>query len=167
MQSESHRIASVHSVVCAELQFQLLGHNLSQPAILDETSAKSATFVLYNHARIVQLLQAGGGAIDESMVDFHLLVEDEEWELVHVYLSQYVVLLQNIIVQADLKVGRLCQFLLGLSSTFSRYYNRVHVIKEAVHLRPVQHTRLYLIRRVKQVLEHGLFLLDIPCLGQM
>ena len=58
VQSEAKRIVNVHSVTCAEIQFQLLSNNIGQPAILDENSDKIATFVLYNHARIVQLLHS-------------------------------------------------------------------------------------------------------------
>ena len=36
----------------------MLSNNVGQPAIIDENADKVATFVLYNHARIVQLLQA-------------------------------------------------------------------------------------------------------------
>ena len=36
----------------------MLSNNVGQPAIIDENADKVATFVLYNHARIVQLMQA-------------------------------------------------------------------------------------------------------------
>lgn len=167
VQSETKRIANVHSLVCAEMQFQMLNNNIGQPSIVDEKCEKSATFVLYNHARIVQLMQSASEVRKEE-VDFSLLKEEDEWEIIYVYLSRYVNVLNEVMRSNDVKVGRLIHFLIGLSQSFSRYYNRVHVIKEnAPHLQSTQSTRLYLISTIRRVLEHALHLLDIPCLGKM
>jgi hypothetical protein len=169
VQSESKRLANVHAVVSAEIQFQLLNHNLGQTAILDEHGDKLSTFVLYNHARIVKLLhQSSSSDHDNHQPDVTLLNQEDEWEMIFVYLSKYLSMLDDeLISENDIKVGRLCQFTFGLANVFSRYYNRVHVLKKAEHLRPIVHSRLYLIRMVKQVMEHSLHLLDIPVLGQM
>ena len=171
VQSESRRIANVHAVVSAEIQFQLLSNNLGQPAIIDENSDKIATFVLYNHARIVQLLQSSKEEREindqNEAIDVKLLTENEEWEIVFLYLSRYKDVLNDIVKTNDIKIGRLIKFLIGLSQTFSRYYNRVHVIKTAPHLKPTQSARLKLIFVIKIILEHGLYLLNIPSLGRM
>ena len=58
VQSDAKRVVNVHTVTSAEIQFQLLSNNLGQPATIDENAEKMATFVLYNHARIVQILHA-------------------------------------------------------------------------------------------------------------
>ena len=55
--SESQRLVQVHILASAEIQFQLLAPNLNQPAILDPLAYSNATFVLYNYARIMHLLQ--------------------------------------------------------------------------------------------------------------
>ena len=169
VQSEDKRIANVHAVTSAEIQFQLLSNNLSQPAIIDENADKAATFVLYNHARIVQLLQATKEENRDKteIIDFNLLNEEDEWEMIFVYLSRYLFVLNDILKPGDVKVGRLLQYLTGLSQSFSRYYNRVHVIKDAAHLWPTQCSRLKLVSIVKSVMEHALELLTIPCLGRM
>lgn len=58
VQSDAKRVVNVHTVTSAEIQFQLLSNNVGQPATIDENAEKMATFVLYNHARIVQILHA-------------------------------------------------------------------------------------------------------------
>ena len=58
VQSDAKRVVNVHTVTSAEIQFQLLSNNIGQPATIDENAEKVATFVLYNHARIVQILHA-------------------------------------------------------------------------------------------------------------
>ena len=169
-QSEAKRLKNVHTVTCAEFQFQLLGTSISQPTFIDQKAAKNATFVLYNHARICQLMQSidYDQDVENPNVKVELLKEEEEWELVFVFLSNYLNLLQDMFeFQNDVKVGRLCQFLISLCNVFSRYYNRVHIIKEVDHLRPVQDARMHLVSVIRKVLEHGLMLLDIPSLGLM
>jgi len=166
IESETIRIRNVHAVTSAEIQFQLMCNTVGQPAIIDEASDKVATFVLYNLARIVQLLESAN--FDEKLnADFSLLQEEEEWELVFVFLSRYKHLLSELVSTTDVKVGRLVQFLTGLSQVFSRYYNRVHIIKDIPHLMPTQLARLKLIFFVKKVIEHGLSLMNVPCLGRM
>ena len=58
VQSDAKRVVNVHTVTSAEIQFQLLSNNVGQPATIDENAEKVATFVLYNHARIVQIIHA-------------------------------------------------------------------------------------------------------------
>ena len=58
VQSDAKRVVNVHTVTSAEIQFQFLSNNVGQPATIDENAEKVATFVLYNHARIVQILHA-------------------------------------------------------------------------------------------------------------
>ena len=61
---------------------------------------------------------------DKSMVDYTLLTEEDEWEITYVYLSRYFDILNDVIKVNDIKVGKIVQFLIGLSQSFSRYYNR-------------------------------------------
>ena len=58
VQSDAKRVVNVHTVTSAEIQFQFLSNNVGQPATIDENAEKVATFVLYNHARIVQIIHA-------------------------------------------------------------------------------------------------------------
>ena len=168
---ERQRIVQVHVLASAEIQFQLLSTNLSQPAILDESAYFNATFVLYNHARIVQLIKA----IPErqpcnKVMDYDLLQEEEEWELAFLYLLEYPSMRQFSLVLAskkEVKSGNLIRFLIALCHCFSRYYNRIHIITTAEHLQPMQCARIELLRLVQKVLEDGLTLLNIPLLGIM
>ena len=169
-QSEAKRLKNVHTITCAEFQLGLLGTSINQPTVIDPKAAKNATFVLYNHARICQLMQSiGYDQNDEDRdINVELLKEEEEWELVFAFLSNYLNLLQDMFeFQNDVKVGRLCQFLINMCNVFSRYYNRVHIIKEVEHLKPVQDARMHLVSVIRKILEHGLMLLDIPSLGLM
>ena len=171
-QSDHERLKSLHILISAEIQFQLLGSNICQPVILDKTAPKLATFVLYNHARIVQLLKCSKY---DSKNDYlcpsevtELLNEEEEWEIIFVYMANYLNLIQNTFEYSNnIKVGRICQFLVDLCNTFSRYYNRIHIIKKSDHLKPLQNARLHFISVIKIILEHGLMLMDISCLEQM
>ena len=97
-----------------------------------------------------------------------LLNEEEEWEIVYVYMANYLNLIQNTFEYSNnIKVGRICQFLVDLCNTFSRYYNRIHILKKSDHLKPLQNARLHFISVIKIILEHGLMLMDISCLEQM
>ena len=100
-------------------------------------------------------------------VDYGLLIEEEEWEIIYVYLSRYLEVLNDIIKVNDIKVGKIVQYLVGLSQSFSRYYNRVRIIRDAPHLWKTVQARLDLLSVIRSVLEHGLYLLDVPCLGHM
>ena len=144
-QSEQERLKSLHILISAEIQFQLLSKNICQPVILDETAPKLATFVLYNHARIVQLLKCSkydskNDYLGPSEVT-ELLNEEEEWEIIFVYMANYLNVIQNTFEYSNnIKVGRICQFLVDLCNTFSRYYNRIHIIKKSDHLKPLQNS---------------------------
>ena len=100
-------------------------------------------------------------------VDYGLLIEEEEWEIIYVYLSRYLEVLNDIIKVNDIKVGKIVQYLVGLSQSFSRYYNRVRIIRDAPHLWKTVQARLNLLSVIRSVLEHGLYLLNVPCLGHM
>lgn len=174
--SEQKRIENVHSATVAELQFQLLSNNTNQPVVLDVNNNKSS-FVLYNYARIAQLFRAFkekyGGEIsqDVSQVDFGLLQEEEEWELVFNYLMQYESVVCSTLDNNDesnIKLGKLCAFYSCLANTFSRYYNRVHILRDYLpHLVPTMQARLFLIEAVRRTFEHGFGLLDIPVMNHM
>lgn len=172
--SDRQRIVQVHVLACAELQFQLLAPNLNQPAILDESAYSNATFVLYNHSRIVQLLHQAFKAIPDSQlkcnIDFSLLQEEEEWELAFLYLLDYSSIRKysmSLTSKGEVKSGRLIRFLIALCHCFSRYYNRVHIITTAEHLWALQCARLELLKLIQRVIEDALTLLDIPLLGIM
>lgn len=180
VQSDAKRVVNVHTVTSAEIQFQLLSNNVGQPATIDENAEKVATFVLYNHARIVQIIHASKEISAKNQqcaenttpnepkeMDWGLLTEEEEWEIIYVYLSRYLEVLNDIIKVNDIKVGKIVQFLVGLSQSFSRYYNRVRIIREAPHLWKTVQARLHLLSVIRLVLEHGLYLLNVPCLGHM
>ena len=174
-QSESTRLTNVHTLTSAEIQFQLLNSNIGQQIILDDRkvlSKNSATFVIYNLSRINSILNSSGYQYEHHLKQqdkiSELLKDEDEWEIVFVYLSNYLNVIQDTFeFNNDIKVGRICNFLIQLCKTFSRYYNRVHIIKDPDHLKPLQFARLHLISMIKLVLENGLTLLGIPSLEFM
>ena len=168
---QRQRIVQVHVLASAEIQFQLLSPNLNQPAILDESAYFNATFVLYNHARIVQLIKAIPAKRQnrDELINYSLLQEEEEWELAFIYLLAYPSLRLRLVLTSkkEVKSGNLVRFLIALCHCFSRYYNRIHIITTAEHLQPMQCARIELLRLVQKVLEDGLKLLNISLLGIM
>ena len=152
-------LPNVHRSASADLALQLLSVQTSSPAAV-VTECPQAAAVLYNYVRLVHILKAYGGPVPEK-VDFGLLREPEEWELAFVYVQglQELLLVAD---PADLRLHRLAQLLFGLSSTFSRYYNRVHVLKESTaSLRPTMEARVFLLAAIKAVYDKVFDILDI------
>ena len=173
-QSELMRLTNVHTLTSAEIQFQLLNSNIGQPIILDDRkvlSKNSATFVIYNLSRINSILRSSGYQYEDHLKQDNiseLLKDEDEWELIFVFLSNYLNVIQDTFeFDNDIKIGRICNFLIQLCKTFSRYYNRIHIMKDPDHLKPLQFARLHLISMIKLVIENGLTLLNIPSLEFM
>ena len=98
-------------------------------------------------------------ALPHEEVDFSLLKEEEEWELLFVFVLPY----QDMLLLAldGLFLHRICQFLAALSGTFSRYYNRVHVLKGHSSALPTTMARMKLLKAVKDIYAHAFGLLQI------
>jgi len=167
----------LESLVNAIIQFSFLWSNITNPVkiILTSPSNPNASFVLYNSARIKRLLNT----FDESVTkgdypplppientSLDVLTETGEWELLFNFLLPYQDLLEECV--STLSVHKLVQFLISLASTYSRYYNKVKVLKEPLpHLVPVIHARVRLIREVNKVFDDGLRILNIKSLSKM
>jgi len=167
----------LESLVNAIIQFSFLWSNITNPVkiILTSPSNPNASFVLYNSARIKRLLNTFDEyvtkgdypplpSIENTSLD--VLTETGEWELLFNFLLPYQDLLEECV--STLSVHKLVQFLISLASTYSRYYNKVKVLKEPLpHLVPVIHARVRLIREVNKVFDDGLRILNIKSLSKM
>lgn len=173
---------NVHQTAAAEIQFQLHAKNLRMPAALDPEKCDQASFVLYNNARIIQIFNAFHNSCqikpseqlpDVASVDFDLLAEDEEWELLFNSVLPYLDFVQSVRNEptsaALSNVNKICAVMIGLANCFSKYYRRVRILKndpQPQTLR-VMHARLYLILVLRIVNQHAFDILGIRALKQM
>ncbi|XP_063912191.1 DALR anticodon-binding domain-containing protein 3 isoform X1 [Zophobas morio] len=145
-----------------------------------QTANKGPSFIFYNCARIAALLRQFDDQVANNVypelplidsVDFALLNQAEEWEMVYVFILQFPLVVVNCV--SDIKLGvvnlhQLVFFLSSLSSVFSVYYRRVKILTSSKeHLLPVLFARIYLIKAVQQVFHTALHLLNIEPVKEM
>ncbi|XP_063705136.1 uncharacterized protein LOC134834417 [Culicoides brevitarsis] len=144
------------------------------------STSKGASFILYNSARIETILRkfhervACGyyNALPElSDIDISQLSEEEEWQMLIVYVAGYENLIDKSL--ADIENGRIaphlvCNFLCGLVGLFSIYYRRCRILVEnRSQLMPQLFARIYLIKCIQKTLNNALALLNIDPVTQM
>ncbi|KAF5275873.1 hypothetical protein FQR65_LT04112 [Abscondita terminalis] len=168
----------------AAVAIELLQIKTNRPVVckLNDPSScsKGASFILYNCARLSTLLKEFEKKVEANIypglprfddIDFALLTQPEEWELLYVYLLQFPSVVQsciNEIMQNDIKVHNLCHALTSMCLTFSVYYQRVRILTEPrSHLFATLHARIHLVICIKYVLENALGLLNIEPVTQM
>ncbi|ERL95759.1 hypothetical protein D910_01170, partial [Dendroctonus ponderosae] len=101
---------------------------------------KGPAFIFYNCARLSILLKEFDLKVQQGtypdlpaldQIDFSLLKQPEEWELLYVYILQYPHMVQSCIKGVELgnvNPQHLVSFLSNLSSVFSIYYRRVRIL---------------------------------------
>nr|CAH7759425.1 unnamed protein product [Callosobruchus chinensis] len=163
---------------------ELLSNRLQKPIKIAEndlqTANKGPSFIFYNCARLSTLLREFDRRMTQNMypelpsielVDFSLLDQQEEWELLYVYIMQYPMILRDSV--KDIEKGifsphNLVTFLSNLCSVFSVYYRRVRVLTDArEHLHGVIHAKIYLLKALQIVFHNTLFLLNIEPIKEM
>ena len=129
----------------------------------------------YNCARVCSLLKQFDGMVEdgtypafkEESVDFGLLTDLQEWELIFKYLCPSLEMMKEICGHPE-NVPRLVQWLMSFSMDFSSYYNRTHVLTDPrEHLYPKMFARIQLFKRIKSWLEFWLEVLDLPPLTEV
>ncbi|XP_070558446.1 DALR anticodon-binding domain-containing protein 3-like [Ptychodera flava] len=189
---------TITAMTLAAIKFELLSTTARNPVKVDlsqtgtsvgKTDCRIGSFVIYNYARLSTLFahykEASKQGVypdlpDVADVDFTLLREEEEWQLLLHYILPYPSLVKETIAgpggqhepssspHAKIQTHRICNFLVNLSQDFSSYYGRVHVLTEArAHLLPTIFARLYLLKCVQQVMKNALRLLNITPLEQV
>lgn len=172
-------LSDVDRATSAELQFQMLSGSVGQPvAIQTDCQNSDSSFVLYNYARIVQLINSFKKSVSKNEyppipdeVDYSVLIEMEEWEIFINFILLYQETIASI-TQEDHKgifrLNKVCQLLVGLAKAFSRYYNRVRILREPLsHFLPTIFARMNLLKAILMTFDHALKLLDISPILRM
>ena len=173
-ESQTETESRLAALVEASIQFSFLATNISNPVKL-QTSNPSSNFVLYNLARMKQILRTFDQLVasghypqlpEMKKIDFNLLTEPEEWELMFNFLLSY----QDVVADcsSSLSVHKLVTFLCSLATTFSRYYNRVKILKDPLpHLIPAVHAKICFVKEVSSVVMKALGILNIGFVAKM
>ena len=137
----------------------------------DKIGTHCSMFVLYNYARITQILNkfqqlTSNGEYDilphVSETNFNLLQLPAEWLILVRYIISFPDLLNessNIIQHKS--ISKICQFLISLTQDFSNYYSKIKILQSGTHLQPKLFARLHFISSLKRVMEICFLILDI------
>jgi len=173
-------------IASAELQIMFFARNMDRSINInnfedDGNVAKEGTFILYNYARMNQLLESFevqrknyGNMMAIEEVDFSFLKEPEEWDIIVNGVIPYI---ETIATISDIKFNeidsnetlnrclhRICTHVSKLSNIYSKYYRRVKVLKEGLQGTSADQTlsaKLYFIRAIKLVYDHAFYVLGI------
>lgn len=141
---------------------------------------KGASFIFYNCARLSTLFKEFEKRVNDGIypqltslhnVDFSLLNQPEEWELLYVYIMQYPFMIRSCIQDIDKGIVNphyLVSFLSNMCSVFSVYYRRIRIlVAPKQHLIPTLNARIYLLRSLENVFHKSLELLNIDPIKEM
>ena len=173
-------------IASAEIQMILFSRNMDRSILIknyenDDNSAKEGAFILYNYARINQLLESFeaqcskyGNILPIEEIDFSYLKEPEEWEIIFNCIIPY---LDTIATICDINFNEInsketlnrclsliCAHVSKLSNIYSKYYRRVKVLKEGLQGPSADQTlsaKLHLIRVIKLIYDHAFYILGI------
>ena len=159
----------------AFLNFALLSSSINNSVKMDMDSQKSH-FVMYNKARLTKLLvtfdeQVRRGIYPEvpgnlDDIDFSLLSEPDEWEIVWGHLTMVDEVIEH--CSRVLSLHKLVNLLYSLATTYSRYYNRVKILKDPLPtLIPTIHARVVLCRQIDAAFARLLHILGCKTLDMM
>ncbi|XP_053948353.1 uncharacterized protein LOC128856928 isoform X2 [Anastrepha ludens] len=138
-------------------------------------STKGAAFILYNSARLESLLRKFDEKVENGAyenlpplenINFTLLDEEEEWQLVFGYIFAFPNLIESCLEQIEkgvCAIHTIVRYLGDLASLFSVYYRRIRILTQETreHLMPCVYARVYLVKAVREILNQTLALLDI------
>lgn len=171
-EKSEERTRRLETLTSSWVTFALLGSSIYSPVKIDFT-AQNSSFVLYNIARISRLLQTYDEMVREGQyppreqnIDYSLLKEPEEWELFY----NFILPCHEVISDCgeDRSLHKLIAFLIKFASTYSRYYNRVKVLKEVVpNLFPQVIARIWLLDKILDTFTSCLSILNLHPLRNM
>ncbi|XP_050071096.1 DALR anticodon-binding domain-containing protein 3 [Anopheles maculipalpis] len=143
-------------------------------------TSKGASFILYNYARLATILRKhaklvqNGQALDIPPVyeiDFSLLTEPEEWQLLYAYLLRFpdtVRLTTGYGKSPQIAPYHMLNFTLCMIKCLSKYYRRVRILTDArPKLQPIMSARLCLISAVFDMLKVILDIFDMEPVEEM
>jgi len=172
-ESESERQTRLHMLTQAQMTFMLTASTPAQQVKVD-TCGRSAVFVLYNCARVIQILNTFQQNVQDGIypslpdkIDWRLLVEEEEWQLFFVYILPYTDVLQEAVKHK--KLHKIVLHLIGLSNCLSRYYSRVKILREGMSglTVPTLHTRIKFLQHVHNLIVDALSIMGLKPLDKI
>jgi len=172
-EGESERQARLDILTQAQMTFMLTASTPAQQVKLD-TIGRSAVFVLYNCARVIQILNTFEQNVQDGIypplpdkTDWSLLVEEEEWQLFFVYILPYKDVLQEAVQHK--KLNKIVLHLIGLSNCLSRYYSRVKILREGMSAQivPTLHTRIKFLHHIHKLIVDALAIMALKPLDRV
>lgn len=141
---------------------------------------KGGIFIQYNFARLSGILETFDQKVKEGYyeslppiddVDFSLLKFEEEWNLLNFVLA-FPRLIEEIfcsvVSRHSFPASRICIMLTKLSSCFSVYYSRIHILGgPQPQLQKVMFARLWLLKGIQQIISNSFTLLNVKGLNKM
>lgn len=180
-QNNTDQAANIsEAAVTGELLWVKLYDNVSVGLSEDSCEAgvsRGATFLLYNQVRLSCIRRKFEQEVENGVyqrlpgvedIDFGLLTQNEEWELLLLILQFPYWLLNCVYPKGKISLHPVLVGLDKICRVFSVYYRRVRVLTEPrPQLLPVMYARLYLLQCVENILGTGLSIFDIKPLEFM
>ncbi|XP_053659215.1 DALR anticodon-binding domain-containing protein 3 [Anopheles marshallii] len=151
-----------------------------QEIMRNHCTSKGAPFILYNYARLATILKKHAILVEQDVqldippvheINFSLLVEPEEWQLLYAYLIRFPYVVRLTIgygKSPQIAPYHMLSFTLCLIKCLSKYYRRVRILTEnRPRLQPVMFARLFLIRAVFDMLKVILNIFDLEPVEEM
>ncbi|KAL2720370.1 FHF complex subunit HOOK interacting protein 2A-like isoform X2 [Vespula squamosa] len=172
----------------ATVTFELLAIKPSRPICINVhtsgdrnlTNTKGIPFILYNTARIAAIIKKYNEGISNGeypeltnieTVDFSVLDDEDEWELIYNFIVGYSQAIENSIKHKpifQICPQVLCMFLSRLCQKFSIYYRRIKILTEGYkHLYSKLIARIYMLKALEIILQNTLAIFDIESVSQM
>uniref|UniRef100_A0A182XVK6 DALR anticodon binding domain-containing protein n=1 Tax=Anopheles stephensi TaxID=30069 RepID=A0A182XVK6_ANOST len=143
-------------------------------------TSKGASFILYNYARLATILNKHAKLVEQGLapdlppiheIDFSLLIEPEEWQLLYAYLLRFPDTVRLTIgygKSPQIAPYHMLNFTLCMIKCLSKYYRRVRILTDnRPRLQPVMSARLCLIRAVFDMLKVILDIFDLEPVEEM
>ena len=168
-------VSKVKEICENTTKFELLSLPASHVVRLvtcDKVGTHYSMFLLYNYARITQILNkfqhltaigVYGHLPEVNNIDFTLLELPTEWSLFVKYVLMFPDLLKehSTTLQPN-SISNICRFLISLSQDFSTYYSKTKIlVQSGAHLYPKVYARIHLVTSLRRVMDVCFRVLEI------
>ncbi|XP_015176639.1 PREDICTED: uncharacterized protein LOC107066492 [Polistes dominula] len=144
------------------------------------TNTKGIFFIFYNIVRIAAIIKKYDEGIsngdypelpDIKTVDFSILDNESEWELIYNFMVGYSQAIENSVRHIptfQICPQILCAFLSRLCQNFSIYYSKIKILTEGYkHLHSKLIARIYMLKALEIILQNALAILNIKSVSRM
>lgn len=180
--------SSLWNMAEAAIAFELLSIKPIRPVFVNVrtnanrslTNTKGVFFIFYNIARIAAIIEKYDKGIsngeypelpDIKTVDFSILDDEGEWELIYNFMVGYSQAIENSVRHIptfQICPQTLCTFLSGLCQKFSTYYSKIKILTEGYkHLHSKLIARIYMLKALEIILQNALAILNIKSVSRM